>query len=88
MKKASHGGSAGGIGILCPLRWFPAIPADYIDPAQCFLDVYFYYLSGKYQIRSYSSAHSSRASRTGRNFRPISVKEYSTLGGTSRYTSL
>lgn len=26
---------AGGIGILCPLEWFSAIPADYIDLARC-----------------------------------------------------
>ena len=33
---------------------------------------------------TYSTAHCSNAFRTGMNFRPISVKEYSTLGGTSR----
>ena len=36
---------------------------------------------------SYSLAHFSSASRTGMNLRPISVREYSTRGGTSRYTS-
>ncbi len=40
-----------------------------------------------FNIFSYSIAHFSKAFSTGKNFTPISVKEYSTLGGTSLYIS-
>jgi hypothetical protein len=39
-----------------------------------------------FDIFSYSIAHFSKASNTGKNFTPNSVNEYSTLGGISLYT--